>query len=334
MALTPFSRIRHVGDLALHLGCSPEELLHFANTRPQRQFYDQLIIPKRRRRNKVRIVYRANEESLARMHKTLAGELAPQEGEHFDECIQGFVRGRSIVTNAQKHLGCKVLLHADIQNFFESITLAQVTSVFETLGCNSGVAALLGKLCTLDGYLPQGAHASPALANRVCLHLDTDLKQLAARHGCVYTRYADDIAFSGDEVPEPQRVEAILNKHRFKLRAEKCRIQRRGHSQFVTGLSVADAEGPRYSRQAKRWLRLVLHYASRYGLENHLERTGRGGANPKLAYAELEGMVRFLHSVEPRTAERMNPLLAEIGFRLHADAREEAHEGEDEDGEP
>jgi len=310
MALSPFREIRHLDDLAQRLGCESKIIRTFVDAESQLEFYDELRIPKRRRGGMFRTVYRVNEAQLMQMHKTIAGTVSSVAV--FPECVHGFVRRRSIVTNAKKHLGQRLLLHADIKNFFESITLDQVCSAFVSLGCRSEVAWILGRLCTLNGFLPQGVHSSPVLSNLVCRYLDADLMQLAAAHGCVYTRYADDITLSGDMIPEPSNVENILHSHGFHLRDGKCRIQRRGYSQFVTGLSVADPQRPRCSRKEKKRLRLILHYASRYGLEGHLrEARGHRNTDPDTLYWKLTGKLRFMRYVEPQVAERMELLLEE-----------------------
>src|SRR5690606_30060926 len=110
---------------------------------------------------------------------------------------------------------------------------------------------------------------SPVLANLVCRQLDGDLLALAAAHGAVYTRYADDIALSGERMPESAAVEAILAQHGFALRDGRCYLQRQGRAQFVTGLHVGDASRARLPRPLKRRLRLILHYVEKFGVDGH-----------------------------------------------------------------
>ncbi len=308
-----FQSIRHQVDLAQFLECTVDDLDTFADTSRQREFYDELRIPKRRRRGH-RIVYRARDAVLLRMHKTLAEAVSGVV--RFPPCVQGFVKKRSIVTNASQHLGRPMLLHADIKHFFESIKLPAVVSCFELLGCRPGVANLLGRLCTRDGVLPQGAHPSPVLANLACRQLDADLEMLAAAHRCTYTRYADDITFSGDEVPSEEIIKDLLGKQGFELRDGRCRLQRRGRGQFVTGLSVADIRGPRLPRKLKRRLRLVLHYASLYGMKDHLRHVGRGLSDPEQEFWKIEGQTRFLSSVETQTAWTMRQQLMQVRARM------------------
>jgi RNA-directed DNA polymerase len=139
---------------------------------------------------------------------------------------QGFVKSRSILTFVMPHVGRRVVLRMDLCDFFPSIAAARIQSFFRTTGYPEPVADLLGGLCTnaapqtlwratappLDAallrdaralyrrpHLPQGAPTSPALAN-ICMHrADCRLSGLAASAGATYTRYADDLAFSGGE---------------------------------------------------------------------------------------------------------------------------------------
>jgi RNA-directed DNA polymerase len=300
MAVIRFGEIRHLHDLAIALGTSVDDIDRFTRVGEQAHFYRQIHLPKKgkRRRGEFRTVYKVAQE-LRVLHKQIATAIAACT--RFDEHVQGFVSERSIVTNARIHLGQRVLLHADIRHFFESITLEQVDRSFQSLGCVPAVASALARLCTLDGHLPEGSSASPIIANLVAGYLDNDLKTLAQAHGCRFTRYADDITFSGDAVPESSRVAAILQQHGFALRDGTCRTQHKGRGQYVTGLTIADAHAPRLPRVAKRRLRLELYYADRFGLEDHLEHVGRYPTRQQ-EMKRLGGWISFMSSVEGKKA--------------------------------
>ncbi len=299
-----FDDIETESDLAEIFGCSVEDLLKFAGAADQLQFYEKILLPKkgRKRRGEFRVVYKAESQTLQLLQKNIATALSACTV--FADCVQGFTAKRSIVTNARAHLGAKILVHADIKDFFDSIKLAQIEEAFRSLGCNAVISSTLSKVCSLNGLLPQGSSASPIIANMVCRNLDTDFLALASATGSVYTRYADDITFSGATVPreDEEAIRHLLERHGFELRAGKCRTQKKGKAQYVTGLTVSDTSSPRVSRRVKRRLRLELYYARKFGIENHLARTG---SQEPQSWAEnrIAGWIKFIHSVEPARAK-------------------------------
>ena len=298
------SEVRTLEGVARVLGCTANDLSGIASsTNDQRKFYTQLRIPKKSRKRpaQFRTVYKADQR-LALIQKNIATWISKHV--EFPEYVEGFVQKRSIVTNARIHLGQHTLLHADIKDFFDSITVDRVDEAFRALGCTSSVGNTLARVCTLNGQLPQGSSASPILANLVCRHLDTDLNTLAVAKHCKYSRYADDITISGDQVPDGAEIEAVLRRHGFSIRSEKYRIQRRGRGQYVTGLSVVDETSPRVPRVMKHRLRLELHYAERYGVASHLEHIG-SEETPEFAVNRLHGWVSFIYSVEGTASRRL-----------------------------
>ncbi len=133
------------------------------------------------------------------------------------EPAHGFRTGRSILTNARPHSGKAVVINMDLEGFFPSIGFPRIRSVFQRLGYSPAAATILALLCTecprqqvlYDGKpchvatgpraLPQGACTSPGLSNQVARRLDRRLAGLAAKLGLAYTRYADDLSFSGND---------------------------------------------------------------------------------------------------------------------------------------
>src|SRR5207237_9566311 len=163
----------------------------------------------------------------------------------------GFVRGRSIVSNAAPHVGKAVVVNLDLKEFFPSITFRRVKGLFQAFGYSEHVATVLALLCTepprvqaeLDGkvyhvalgdrVLPQGACTSPAITNALCRRLDRRLRGLAARHGFAYTRYADDLTFSGDNTTAVGKllksVRGIVQAEGFTEHPRKTRVMRRAN---------------------------------------------------------------------------------------------------------
>jgi retron-type reverse transcriptase len=201
-------------------------------------------------------------------HKILAGILNPVPPH---PAAHGFRPGRSAVTNAAAHCGQAVVIRFDLADFFPSVPAARVARTFRTIGYPAAVARLLAGLCTtrtpadvwkarpapapngsdhvarlrLAGrHLPQGAPTSPALANLAAHRLDRRLAGLAARLDATYTRYADDLTFSGGEACArrvnrlARLVAAVAGEEGFALNARKTRVMRRGGRQTVTGVVV------------------------------------------------------------------------------------------------
>jgi retron-type reverse transcriptase len=300
----PFAQVHGIDDLARNLGCAVSDIRHYADAVDRRPFYQRIRIPKRGKPTKFRVVFKA-EQRLALIQKNTLGWISQYV--EFPACVQGFVQKRSIATNARIHLQSRSVLHADIRDFFGSIREPAVVDAFRTLGCAPDVATALAALCTLSGRLPQGSSASPAIANIVCQGLDAELQLLARANGCKYSRYADDITISGDALPRQDEVASVLARHGFSVREDKCRIQSRGRSQFVTGLTIQDPISPRVPRALKRRLRLELHYAGKYGLADHLERSG-SEEPPEWALNRFGGWITFLYSIEGRAAQKLDRL--------------------------
>ncbi|MBF0212418.1 MAG: RNA-directed DNA polymerase [Magnetococcales bacterium] len=251
-----------------------------------------------------------------------------------------YVPGSSHIDNAKRHSGADCVLKLDITNFFETISERQVYHVFHGFGYRPLVAFYFSRLCTrvLDpkhdvrsptvrwagkkkrwqteanrknnnyhtvGHLPQGAPTSPMLANLVCFGLDLELQQIADSINLVYTRYADDMTFSGSFTTKEQisqficQVSAVVGKFGFSINQQKTSLSRTGGRKIVTGLSV-EGDALRLPRAYKDAIRQELYYIERYGLSGHLERVGY--ANHLTYLMRLKGRIQYWFSIEPATA--------------------------------
>jgi hypothetical protein len=272
MAIVKFSKLLDQQSISRQWGVAVEDLESISATDDLSPCYQEMRLPKHGKKNsgKFRTVYKVEWGVLAQLQKNISRDI-----DHscvFPDCVQGFVQKRSTIQNAKLHVGQRIIVHVDIENFFDSIGIDRVNKAFIRLGCPDSSAALLAKICTLKGFLPQGASTSPILSNLVCADLDQDASSFATREGARYSRYGDDMTFSGEKPVDVAAVKRMVEQHGFKLRDDKTRTQWRGKSQFVTGLAVFDPSGPRAPARSKRRLRLELHYARRYGIESHIER--------------------------------------------------------------
>jgi len=160
-----------------------------------------------------------------------------------DTC-HGFRSKRSTSSNAAPHVGQAMVINLDLRDFFPTITAARVAGLFAQLDLPGGTMgrAFLVDAVTFRGRLPQGAPTSPGIANLICRRLDSQLSGLARHAGAEYTRYADDLTFSGPVAIASclPTVRRIVAEEGFALADEKTRLMRRGVRQDVTGLTVND----------------------------------------------------------------------------------------------
>jgi len=292
-----FIDIEDIEGIAQALGCEVS-LLQKVLDRPS-DFYNLIRVHRKRRPDEPRIVYEVNSD-LKNLHKNILTAITIKV--KFPECVQGFVPKRSIFTNASLHLGCKYVLNLDIKNFFESISVDKITQVFETIGCNRSVAVTFAYLCTFNECLIQGANTSPILANLVCSDLDEQFMKLGDEYNCSYSRYADDITFSGDTVPPKKKVARCIDSYGFQLNPDKYKCQPRGRQQYVTGLTVFDKVMPRIPKKVKKQLRQVLYCIDKYGLDSHLEKID----DQRGRISWIDGLIAFMYSVEPEQAYKLD----------------------------
>ena len=185
------------------------------------------------------------------------------------DAAHGFTAGRSVMTGAFPHVGKKYVFNVDLKDFFASIDSGMIRrALVGTLGLDRRTAAIIASLCTVpDGsgrqVLPQGSPASPVLSNIVCADLDRRLSGLAESIGLTYTRYADDITFSGEHNAFREgeafraNLDRIIRDEGFTVNGQKTRLQKRGSRQEVTGLTVC--EKVNVSRRWLKRLRAQIH---------------------------------------------------------------------------
>lgn len=282
-------------------------------------------IPKKNRLKGYRVVYRVNNYIISDALKCLKFELSKLY--HADEWVGGFVAGRNIAYNAKFHLNKNFVLNLDITNFFESIPHKTVVSAFEKLGFINKIAIVLADIVTYNEVLVAGFNTSPIIANIVCKEMDDDIISLCMKNNISYSRYADDLSFSGDKIEIFEEITEIIQKYGFSINEAKTRIYKRGQSQYVTGLTVADKTIPRVPRKIKKSLRAAIHYSKTYGLLSHVEHVhGTYLQNSymsdtfcKKEAARIMGMIHYINGIEPVFAHKC---IAELKQVMDSEDRE------------
>ena len=287
------------------VGCRKPDELYFLHTIAKKN---------PRAAGDVRMAWEPRDEALARAHKSVARRLdafARQQAIGYPHpAVHGYVRGGSTRSNATPHCGARLLLRADIEEFFPTITSRRIAKLLRSLGMQTLPARLLAKFVTINGLLPLGLPESPVISNLVCLDMDRELQAMAAERTLRYTRYADDITFSGHaSLPSKEDIRHILTRQGFRLSERKFRISKRGQAHFVTGLSVSERDYPHAPREMKRKLRQELYFCERFGLDIHAMEQGE---TSQKTFNRLYGLVNYVSYVERRQTERLQQRWGQI----------------------
>lgn len=214
--------------------------------------------------------------------------------------------GSSPLRNAKHHVGKQIVLKLDILHFFDSIRYSTVKDkVFPEEIYAEPLRILLTMLCYHKDALPQGAPSSPAITNIILYEFDEQIGQWCREREIAYTRYCDDMTFSGDFDPAKviRFVGLELKKMGFLLNEQKTRIQRPSQQQTVTGIVVNE----KLSIPADycRKLRQELYYCRKFGIQEHLSRIGLEISEDTYRM-QLVGKVNYVLQVHPRDPDMLN----------------------------
>ncbi len=271
---------------------------------------------------------------LKEMQRRILDEILNRVPIH--EAAHAFRSGRSVGTYVAPHTGQHVVLHIDLREFFPSVHAARVNATFRTMGYPERVAGLLTGICTnstpagvlalglqrlsdegtwlrhRSPHLPQGAPTSPALAN-LCAHkLDARLDGLARATSARYTRYADDLLFSGgrDLLKCMPRLRVLINAivldEGFEIRHRKTHVMVAGTRQQVAGIRLnSHANIPRETFDE---LKATLHNCRRFGPDS------QNRAAHSRFREHLQGRLAYWSAICPQRMARLNRLFEEINW--------------------
>lgn len=341
----PVPEIASVGALATFLGVSDGHLAWLADARGlERTVTDEKLrhyryATLRRPRRPVRVIERPKQR-LKETQRRVLHEILDRIPVH--DAAHGFTRGRSVLTHASEHTGQYVIVRLDLEDFFASIAASRVYGIFRTAGYPESVAYSLTALTTnvvastlwrslprpvdptqinahhrlgrrlATPHLPQGAPTSPALANLAAFGLDRRLSGLAASLQISYSRYADDLTFSG-----PARlvrtastlrraVTDIARAEGFRVNHHKSMLATRAGRQRVCGVIVN--EHLNVARHEYDVLKAILHNSRVHGPGSQNRQ-----AVPDFR-AHLLGRIAWIDSLNPQRGKKLRHQFAGINW--------------------
>ncbi len=248
----------------------------------------------------------------------------------------GFCRNRNPLSFTADHVGKACCLRLDLKDFFPNIRGSRVRGMFGAFGMPPEVARCLAALTTtqtqldaiepqrptghrgqfsasqlyLPAHLPQGAPTSPAIANIMAYRLDARLSGLAAVANAHYTRYADDLLFSGDRLFGRQAkkfattVAAIAIEQGFEINHHKTKIQFASQRQTATGITLNQHANIR--RRDYDRLKAILYNCIQHGPASQ-NRNGIVNFHQHLA-----GRINWITQINPTRAKKLQTLFQQI----------------------
>lgn len=330
-------RLATSGDLAEWLSLTPGELDWFTDLSLPRnrvapgplRHYRYRLLPKRSGGWRLLEIPKPRLKQIQRqiLHGILDW-IPPHPAAH------AYRSGHSVASYVAPHAGQKVILHIDLCDFFPTIRTSQVHALFHAIGYPTPVARNLTSLCThcagrdafvteqgtllesdlqliyRERHVPQGAPTSPAIANLCAWWLDLRLTALSAKFGATYTRYADDLLFSGgaDLLQGVDRFRQLVLEialdEGFQIRVRKTRVKLRSQSQRVAGITIN--EHPNLRRQDFDQLKALLFNCVRHGPASQNRENRANFAQ------HLQGRVAYLSMINPHRGAKLKVLFDQI----------------------
>lgn len=279
-----------------------ENLNFYLSTNYERVGFREILAPK---------------ADLKRIQEKIYNEILSKV--NASDFAHGFIKGRSIVSNASKHIGANIIYNIDLKNFFPSIKFDKVLKLFKSIGYSGLISSLLASICTFAPryykssikkwvliksqlpYLPQGACTSPAISNLVCTDLDEELNEIGKQNEFIFTRYADDITFSSktkDNITKDfrNRIFNCIKKHGFTVNEQKEKFSFNQSRMVVTGLIVHTNELSIPRKWIKN-LRAALHQLrnNKYNINDPLFFENLKNIEGRCAYAIMVNKARYSH---------------------------------------
>lgn len=306
--LTKLKQAKSISDVAHILGCSPAALTY--TIYKSKVKYNTFKIKKKSGEDRC---IAAPERKLKELQKRLAKGLQEcvdqiSNDRETETSAHGFVKGKSILTNAYKHKNKNLVLNIDLENFFDTINFGRVRGYFiynKNFALTEKVASVIAQIACNENKLPQGSPCSPIISNLIGQILDVKLSSLAKKNKCFYTRYVDDITFSTNQKAFPESIASIndtqiiigkklrneIDRAGFKVNDSKTRIQLSNSRQDVTGLVVNQKVS------VKSEVKHLVRAMADSFFKNNTAFISIDGKKENVSLERLNGMLSFIYNI-------------------------------------
>lgn len=245
----------------------------------------------KKRNGKYRTIYNPN-PTLKYIQKQILSNILNNKS--ISKYATAYHKGITLVDNALPHINKKIILKLDIKDFFNNIRFNDVYKYcFSIEYFPKSIGMILTYLCTYNDYIPQGAPTSAYISNLVMKEFDNEIGEWCEDNNISYTRYSDDMTFSGDFSPKIIiiKVRKMLNKLGLQLNDQKTNVISNSKSQNVTGIVVN--QKIQVNSKYRSVIRKEVYYINKYGVKSHLERIKYGLGKDKYLN-NLYGRILFV----------------------------------------
>ncbi len=225
----------------------------------------------KKRNGKYRTIYEPN-LVLKQIQKQILINILNNKS--ISKYAKAYHKGISLKDNAIPHINKKIILKLDIKNFFENISFLDVyNSCFSIEYFPKSVGFILTYLCTYDNHLTQGSPTSAYISNLIMKEFDEEIGNWCNINDISYTRYSDDMTFSGNFNPSELiiKIRKMLYKLGLELNNDKIHIVNKSQSQSVTGIIVN--EKLQVNTKYRNKIRQEIYYIKKFGLKSHLNKS-------------------------------------------------------------
>ena len=254
----------------------------------------------KKRNGKLRTIYEPN-PTLKNIQRRILNNILNNKS--ISKYAKAYKKGISLKNNAIEHINKEIILKLDIKDFFENIKFSDIyDSCFSIEYFPKEIGMLLTHLCTYNNHLTQGSPTSAYISNLVMKEFDEYIGDYCEDNNISYTRYSDDLTFSGNF--NPSNVIKIVRKALLKLNLEinddKTCIINKGNRQTVTGITVN--EKAQICSKYRKNIRKEIYYIKKFGIDSHLKFTNNN-ITPLKYLRYLSGKINYVIQINNNDKE-------------------------------